>query len=46
MEAGPRTEDTRILEQHEQQKEKFKSWQHGQEETLELKKQEFIATER
>ena len=31
-----------IIEQHEQQKEKFKTWQCGLEETLELKTQEII----
>jgi hypothetical protein len=32
----------KIIEQHEQQKENFKTWQHGLEETLELKTQEIM----
>ena len=32
----------KIIEQHEQQKENFKTWQHGLEETLDLKTQEFM----
>lgn len=31
-----------IIEQYEQQKEKFKTWQSGLEETLELKTQEIM----
>ena len=42
MEAQFRTQIQENIEQHKQQIEKFKTWQHGLEDTLELKTQEIM----
>ena len=41
MESGLKQKMQEFIEWHEPQREKFTTWQHGLEETLELKIQEF-----